>query len=287
MSSLIRDLRYGARMLLKKPGFSLTAVITLALGIGATTAIFTIVNAVLLRPLPYPDSDKLLFVGQTFRGGPSGGGPYGSGEPKFLFWKEHSQSFDSLACYSSFGGARGNLAGGDEAEYVSGWRVSEDFFRAFGVYPTLGRAFTRAEDAPGGERVVIMSHNLWQRRFGGRQEIVGQTVSFNDQPVTVVGVMPPDSQFGTGRGIDLFTPMQARPTAYHDPNAEVIGRLKPGVTIEQAREELKLIAEKYRTAFPRAMRDNESIGVRPYRSRSPARSNSICGFCWARSASCC
>jgi hypothetical protein len=135
MSSLIRDLRYGARMLLKAPNITLTAVITLALGIGATTAIFTIVNAVLLRPLPYPDADKLVFVGQSFRGGPTG-----TGEPKFLFWREQSQSFEALACYSSYGGARGNLAGGDEAEYVRGMRVSEDFFRVFGVYPALGRA---------------------------------------------------------------------------------------------------------------------------------------------------
>lgn len=260
MSSLMRDLRYGARMLIQKPGFSLTAVITLALGVGATTAIFTIVNAVLLRPLPYPDSDKLLFVGQTFQGQMSG-----TGEPKFLFWKEQSQSFDSLACYSSYGGARGNLSGGNEAEYVRGWRVSEDFFRAFGVYPALGRAFTRAEDTPGGERVAILSDGLWQKRFGGRQEIVGQTVSFNDQPVTVVGIMPPGFRFGAGDAVDLFTPMQARPTANYDPNAEVVGRLKPGVTIEQARAELKLIAEKYREAFPRAMRDNESIGAQPYK----------------------
>jgi predicted permease len=265
MQTLWQDLRYGARMLLKNPGFSLTAIITLALGIGATTAIFTIANAVLLRPLPYPDSGKLLFVGQTFRGGPNGGGPYGSGEPKFLFWREHNQSFESLACYSSFGGARGNLSGGNEAEYVSGWRVSEDFFRVFGVYPALGRAFTRAEDTPGGERVAILSHGLWQRRFGGKKEILGQTVSFNDQPVTVVGVMPPDFQFGTGRGIDLFTPMKALPNAHSNPNAEVVGRLKPGVTIEQAQAELKLIAEKYRAAFPREMRDGESIGARPYK----------------------
>jgi predicted permease len=265
MNTLLQDLRYGARMLMKQPGFTLIAVLTLALGIGATTAIFTIANAVLLRPLPYPDSGKLLFVGQTFRGGPNGGAPYGSGEPKFLFWREHSRSFESLACYSSFGGARGNLSGGSEAEYVSGWRVSEDFFRAFGVFPALGRAFTRAEDTPGGERVAILSHGLWQRSFGGRQEILGQAVSFNDQRVTVVGVMPPDFQFGTGKGIDLFTPMQARPDAHANPNAEVVGRLKSGVTLEQAREELKLIADKYRAAFPRAMRDGESAGARPYK----------------------
>src|SRR5262245_16360481 len=183
MSGMLRDLRYGARMLVKKPGFSLTAVLTLALGIGATTAIFTVVNAVLLRPLPYPEAGRLVYVSQTLRGE-----FIGSGEPKFLFWREQSRSFEALAWYSSFGGARGNLAGGDEVEDVRGLRVSEDFFRALGVYPALGRAFTRAEDAPGGERVAILSHGLWRRRFGGMKEILGRTVSLNDQPVTIVGI---------------------------------------------------------------------------------------------------
>src|SRR5215475_9833770 len=257
MQSLWQDLRYGARMLLKKPGFSLTAVVTLALGIGATTAIFTVANAVLLRPLPYPEADRLVYVGQTYNGELEG-----AGEPKFLFWREQSRSFEALACYSSYGGAQGNLAGGDEAEYVQGLRVSEDFFRALGVYPALGRAFTSAEDTPGGERVAILSHGLWQRRFGGKTEIVGRTVSFNDQAITIVGIMPPEFRFGSG--VDLFTPMQARRGVNPDENADVVGRLKPGVTIEQAKAELKVIAEKYRAAFPRQMREGESVGAQPY-----------------------
>src|SRR5215510_9919110 len=257
MSSLLRDLRYASRMLFQKPGFSLTAVLTLALGIGATTAIFTVVNAVLLRPLPYPEADRLVYVGQTLSGD-----FIGSGEPKFLFWREQSQSFEALACYSNYGGARGNLAGGNESEYVRGLRVSEDFFRALGVYPALGRAFTRAEDAPGGDRVAVLSHGLWQRQFGGKTEILGRTVSFNDQAMTIVGIMP--AQFRFDSGVDLFTPMQARPNAHSDENADVVGRLKPGVTIEQANAELKVIAEKYRAAFPRQMREGESVGAQGY-----------------------
>ena len=257
MSGLLRDLRYGARSLLKKPGFSLTAVLTLALGVGATTAIFTVVNAVLLRPLPYPEADRLAYVGQMYRSGLAG-----VGEPKFLFWREQSQSFEALACYSGYGGARGNLAGGNEVEYVRGLRVSEDFFRALGVYPALGRAFTRAEDTPGADRVAILSHDLWKRRFGGKKEILGQAVSFNDQPLAIVGIMPPEFRFGSA--VDLLTPMQARPNAHFDPNAEVVGRLKPGVTIEQAQAELKVIAEKYRAAFPRQMQEGESVRAQPY-----------------------
>src|SRR5205085_5184984 len=129
------------------------------------------------------------------------------------------------------GGARGNLSGGNEAEYVRGLRVSEDFFRVFGVSPALGRAFTKAEDTPGSERVAILSDGLWQRRFGGRKDLIGQTVQFNDQSLTVVGIMPPGFRFG--ERFDLYTPMQARAGANVDPNAEVIGRLKPGVTLEQ------------------------------------------------------
>jgi predicted permease len=257
MQTLWQDLRYGARMLLKKPGFTLIAVLTLAFGIGATTAIFSLVNAVLLRPLPYPDAERLLSVGQQFKRGLAA-----AGEPKFLFWREHNQSFEALAAYSGFGGAEGNLSGGSEAEFVRGLRVSEDFFRVLGVYPALGRAFTNAEDTPGSAPVAILSDGLWRRRFGGDAALLGQPALLNDRAVTIVGIMPP--QFRLGFGADLFIPMKARPNAHHDPNATVVGRLKPGVTLEQARVELKEIAEAYRAAFPHHMQEGESIGAQPY-----------------------
>ena len=257
MNTIWQDLRFGLRTLGKRPGFTLIAVLTLALGIGATTAIFTVVNAVLLRPLPYPDAERLVYVGQQYKDALAG-----VGEPKFMFWREQSQSFDGLACYSGFGGASGNLSGGAEAEYVRGLRVSEDFFRVLGVMPLVGRTFSHAEDTPGGERVAILSHALWQRSFGGRRDLLGQRVLFNDQSVTVVGVMPP--RFGFGEDVDLFIPMQARPTANYDPNAEVVGRLKPGVTLAQAQTELRHIADKYRAAMPRHMQEGESVSARPY-----------------------
>ncbi len=252
-----RDCRYGARSLRKSPGFTLVAVLTLALGIGATTSIFSVISAVLLRPLPYPDADRLVYVGQQYRNGLAA-----SGEPKFLFWREQSRSFEALACYSGFGGAGGNLAGGSEAEYVRGMRVSEDLFRALGVYPALGRAFTREEDTPGGARVVILSDGLWRRNFGGDASLIGRAVTLNGQPATVVGVMPPQFRFASGA--DLFVPMRAREGVNVDPNAEVVGRLKPGVSLEQAQAELKEIAERYRVAFPRHMSEGESVGVKPY-----------------------
>ncbi len=258
LESFWRDCRYGARSLRKSPGFTLVAVLTLALGIGATTAIFSVMNAVLLRPLPYPDAGRLVYVGQQYRSG-----LMGAGEPKFLFWREQSRSFEAMACYSGYGGAGGNLAGGGEAEYARGLRVSEDFFRVLGVYPARGRAFTREEDAPGGARVVILSDGLWRRSFGGDAGLIGKTVTLNGQPATVVGVMPPE--FRLDSEADLFVPMRAREGANVDPNAQVGGRLKPGVGLGQAQAELKEVAERYRAAFPKQMTEGESVGVKPYR----------------------
>ena len=258
MENFLQNIRYGARILLKKPGFTLIAVVTLALGIGANTAIFSVVNAVLLRPLPYPEPDRLMWVGQVYNGNQQA-----AGEPKFLFWREHNQSFEALAATSGFGGASGNLAGGNEAEHVNGVRVSQDFFRVLGVEPALGRAFTEAEDAPNGERVAILSDALWHRSFGADKNVIGRNITLNGESVTVVGVMP--AQFHFASGVDLFIPMRAKPTANHDPNATVIGRLKPGVTEAQAQAEMKQIAEQYRTHYPKAMAENETVGVRPYR----------------------
>jgi putative ABC transport system permease protein len=257
MRTLWQDLRYGIRTLLHQPGFTLVAVVALALGIGATTAIFSVVNAVLLRPLPFPEADRLVYIGQQYRGEIAG-----VGEPKFLFWREQSQSFEALACYSNYGGAGGNLAGGQEAEYVSGLRVSEDFFRALGVYPALGRTFTHEEDTPGSARIGILSDGLWRRSFGADKDVIGKTVMLNGQPLMIVGVMPPQFRFGSST--DLLVPMRAQRGSNVDPNAEVVGRLKPGVSLQQAQAELKVIAEKYRAAFPREMQAEESVGAEPY-----------------------
>ena len=256
MHSILQDLRYGFRMMSKKPGLTLIAVVILALGIGATTAIFTVVNAVLLRPLPYPSPDQLLSIGQQYKTELAG-----AGEPKFIFWREQSQSFESMAAYSNFGGAGGNLSGGSEPEFVRGLRVSEDFFHVLGVYPALGRVFSADEDKLGGERVAIMSDGLWRRRFGADPGLLGTSVLLNDKPVTVVGIMPPEFRFGA----DLFVPMRARPTANYDPNATVIGRLKPGVTIAKARAELQNVADNFRAAFPQQMQPGESVGAQSYK----------------------
>src|SRR5499426_3710095 len=254
MQTLWQDLRYGARMLSKQPGFTLIAALTLSLGIGANTAIFSVVNAVLLRPLPYPDPARLMQLGQSGTGGDDGS----VGEPKFLFWRDQNQTFEAMALYQPIGSGV-NLASGNDPEYVSALKVSLDFFRALGVAPSLGRGFTREEDQPGGERVAIVSYGLWRRRFGADEGLIGRSVAINGANYTVVGVLPPGFQFLPDA--DVFTPLRPSPGGDSDSNYGAIGRLKPGVTEAQAQADLKLVAEKYRAAFPRRMRPNESAAA--------------------------
>src|SRR5262245_24513826 len=268
MNSLWQDLRYGARMLSKQPGFTLIAALTLSLGIGANTAIFSVVNAVLLRPLPYPDPSRLMTLGQSGTGGDDGS----VGEPKFLFWREQNQTFEVMALYQPIG-AGVNLASGNDAEYVSALKVSQDFFRALGVAPSLGRAFTREEDQPGGERVAVVSDGLWRRRFGADAGLIGKSVAINSVNHTVVGVLPPGFQFLPDA--DVFTPLRPSLQGDSDPNYGAIGRLKPGLTDAQAQADMKLVAEKYRAAFPRRMQPNESAAVVPLQRSQTADVGSL------------
>ena len=256
METLLRDISYGIRSLLKRPGFTAIAVVTLALGIGANTAIFSVVNAVLLRPLPFPESQRVMWLGQK-----SSEVTQAAGQPKFIFWREQSQSFESMAAYEGFRGG-GNLAGGDEAEYVGGLHVSADFFRVLGVNPILGRTFTAEDDTRGAAPVVILSEGVWRRRFGADTGLIGKTISLNGKSVTVAGVMP--AQLDFLEDADLFEPLQASLQGDPNPNTTVIGRLKPGVTLAQAKAEMKLVAEKYRALNPKQMQPEESVGVAPY-----------------------
>src|SRR5215468_5653647 len=185
MQTLWQDLRYGARMLLKKPGFTLIAVVTLCLGIGANTAIFTIVNAVLLRPLPYPQSERLMEVGRAY---PGDEGVNSLSEPKFVFLRDNCQSFEAITGIQEMG-PNFQLSGESQAEYISGLYVTADFFRVLGALPASGRGFTAAEDSPAGERVAILGDGLWRRRFGADAAILGGKVSLNGQAHMIVGIM--------------------------------------------------------------------------------------------------
>jgi putative ABC transport system permease protein len=259
MQTLIQDLRYGARMLFNQPGFTLIAVLTLALGIGATTAIFSVVNAVLLRPLPFPQAERIVRLWESRV--PEDGLRVAVRYPNFQDWRQQQQSFTHLAAYREDGF---NLQTGAEARRLEGARVTVDFFNVLGVQPMQGRAFTAQEDAPHGERVVILSHALWQQSFGGAAQVLGQQIKVDGQSHTVVGIMPPGFNFpGYGyvnEDTHLWFPfaLEAPSTGRGPHLLRVLGRLQPAATVEQARADLATIAQRLAQAYPDT---NKNAGV--------------------------
>ncbi|MGH9837363.1 MAG: ABC transporter permease [Blastocatellia bacterium] len=254
MQTLWQDLRYGARMLMKKPGFTLIAVLTLALGIGANTAIFSVVNGVLLRPLPYLDSEQLTWVWMDNR--QEGIAEDIASWPNFEDWRAHNQSFQGMAGVRD---RRFNLTGTGEPEELNGANVSANFFDLMRVGPQYGRAFSAEEEQEGRDQVVVIGHGLWQQRFGGDAQLVGQTLSLNGQPHTIIGVMPPGFQFPNKTEIwkPLVPDAQLR-TARSAFWLPVIGRLKPGVTRAQAQTEMTGIAQRLEQQYPNS---NRGFGV--------------------------
>lgn len=250
-----QDLAYACRTLIKTPAFTIIAVTALALGIGANTAIFSVVDTVLLRPLPYKAADRLVMVWEDAS---QVGFPHNTPAPaNFIDWRAQSQVFEDLAATArlSF-----NLSGVGEPERIDGRRVSANLFTLLGVDAQLGRTFLPEEDQPGTNRVVIMSNGLWQRRFGSEPGIIGRPLTLNGESFTVVGVMPPKFQFPS-REDDLWIPIAfpaeeaARRGSHY---LEVVGRLKPGVTLEQARAEMNTIATRLQQQYPES---NSRIGV--------------------------
>jgi putative ABC transport system permease protein len=253
MQTLWQDLRYGARALLKNPGFALVAVITLGLGIGANTAIFSVVNAALLRRLPY-DATRLVAV-ESFNPQKEKRA-YGAPPADFWDWQEQSRTFEQLAMYS--GGGIG-LKESERIEVISGSRVTVNFFATFGVQPMLGRAFDNEEGFANGPRAVILSHGLWQQRYGGDPQIVGRTLKTTNGAMTVIGVMPPDFKFPSYS--QVWTPiardsgeMKSRASRY----CQAVGRIKQGETIESAQAEMKAIAARLASSYPK---DNQGRTV--------------------------
>jgi putative ABC transport system permease protein len=230
---MFQDLRYGMRMLLKKPGFTLIAVVTIALGIGANTAIFSVVNAVLLRSLPYQKADELVAIYST-NTREEGEGPISP--VTFLNLKNQNSVFSEMAAFDNRGWAA-NLTGSGEPERLQGYKVSANFFHWLGVAPMLGRAFVAEEDQPGNNRVVVLSHEIWQRRFGGDAALVGRSINLNGGAYTVIGVMPADFRY---LKTDVWTPFAWTPAdeKFDAACLEVGARLKPGVSAEQARSEV-------------------------------------------------
>ena len=250
-----RDLRYGLRTLRKNPGFTAVAVIALALGIGANSAIFSVVNTVLLRPLPYKDPERLAMVWEdNARSGFPRDTPAAA---NYVDWREQNQVFEGMAALAdeSF-----NLTGVGEPLRVDGQRVSADLFSLLGVEPQLGRAFRPEEDAPGANRVVLLSHGLWQRRFGSDPKIAGRPVNLNGESYTVVGVMPQGFQFPS-RNDELWVPIAftSREAANRNTHyLQVVARLKLGVTLGQAQAEMSTIAARLQRQYPQ---QNAELGA--------------------------
>ena len=204
MDNLFKDIRYGFRGLLKHPGFTLVAVITLALGIGANSAIFTVVNTVLLRPLPFAAPEQLVFIWQTHPFGKRiGVDQLPASNADFHDWQEQSNLFEGMSMIDSWGG---NLTGGATPEHVDGAKISVNLFSLLRAQPMLGSDFNLEQAKPGNERAVMLSHGLWQRRFGSDSKIVGQQIQIDGQPYTVQGVMGPGFVFPKDVGLpDYFS----------------------------------------------------------------------------------
>src|SRR5262245_52519580 len=259
MQTLWQDLRFGARMLWKKPGFTLIAVITLSLGIGANTAIFSVVDAVLLRPLPYPEAERLIFLLSTWRN-PQGTTTSGSAMPDYREWRDQNRTLEGLAGFH-YGDFNLSTTGGEPVR-VQGAYITSNLFNVLKVSPALGRLFTPEEDQFGRHRVVLLSHGLWQRSFGGDRAVVGREIKLGVESFTVAGVMPQGLPFFDNLPeVELWTPIAFTPGDSMDtrsnPFAFLVGRLKPGVTIEQAQADASAVARRIVEHFP----GNDGMGA--------------------------
>jgi predicted permease len=261
MGNLWNDIKHALQLFFRNPGFTITVIAALALGIGANTSIFTVVNAVLLKPLTYPNADRMVdFLAHT-----SGLANNLHSIPEFHFFQRQTNLFKEVVAYDNAGPGF-NLTGG-RPEQVHGIHVTEGHFRVYGAPVALGRTFTPQEDSPHGGKVVVLSYGLWQRRFGGDQAIVGKSISLGNEPYTVVGVIGKD--FVADPQADLWLPFQFDPVS-SDMNIffEVTGLLQPGVTVAQANAQLRAASSEYHREFP-------NTDWRPYFTVGPLRDSII------------
>jgi predicted permease len=254
LENLWQDLRYGVRMLLKRKGFTAVAMLTLALGVGANTAVFSVISAVLIRSLPFADADRLVMIWETH---PDIRGPIGT-HSDFLDWRSQAQSFQGMAAFSKKRYGKVGLTGHNETIEAQGTLVSQDLFSVLGLKPILGRNFLPEEEQPINNRVVILSQSLWNRAFANDPGVIGKSVQLNDNSFTVVGVMSEQYPLETDFWLPLSHLSQNDLTDRRYHSVRVIGRLKPGVTIEQARREMEAIADRLRQLYPAT---NKNIGV--------------------------
>src|SRR5258705_3493231 len=265
METLFKDVRHGIRSLLKHPGFTTIAVVTLALGIGANTAIFSVINAVLLRPLPYHEPDRLVTIWEEMP--QRGMYEIPVSFANLLDWVDQTKTLDQISAYTF---TNLNLSGVGEPARLGAVRSSASLFSLVGAAPLIGRSFLPEEDKEGANRVVILGHALRQSRFGSDSTIIGRSLTLDNQNYTVVGVMPSSFQFPVGFGYlrkvlndltDLYDPLAATSAELRRGNYSffAIGRLKPGVTFEQARAEMATIEGRLEQQYPDG---NTGIGIK-------------------------
>ena len=266
MTTLWQDLRYGLRVLAKSPGFTLVSILTLALGIGANTAIFTVVYGVLLRPLPFPDPDRIVQLAESYKQ-LTDEMDIDSRELKRL--QDYKEPFEHIAGYTSVGY---NLAAGNSAEHLRGMPVAASYFSVLGVQPALGRDFTEEDDRGGGQRVALISYTLWARRFGADPAQIGQKILLNGDPYTLIGVMPRGfspvavaTDLPNSGAADVWTPLAlVAKSVGSGENIGVLARLKPGVTYAQLQAQMNIVTQDFRREFPGVIGKELKISFLPY-----------------------
>ena len=259
IETFAQDLKHSLRMFARSPAFTVAAIAALTLGIGVNTAIFSVVNAVLLRPMAVPDPDRLV----VFMNVVAQGGEGASASPaKFQHYRRQTGVVQDVAAFTT---GVVNYTGGSFPEQLASGRVSADFFRLFGAAPILGRTFSPEEDRPGGGRVAILSERLWVSRFGSDPGVIGQAISLNSEPYTVIGVLGP-FHFEIGANPQVWTPFQLDPNTTDQGNYFLCaGRLKPGVSLENAQAQLRFSADEYKRRFPDAIGPDDAFSVMPIR----------------------
>ena len=261
MTTLWQDIRYALRVLRKSPGFTSIAILTLALGIGANTAVFTVVYGVLLRPLPFPHPERIVQLAESYKNSMDAKGLTATQLNRL---RRYSEPFAFIAGYTGVGY---NLTAGNAAEHLRGMPVNAEYFQVLGINPILGRDFLDEEDRGNGQHVAILSYGVWKRRLGGDASNIDQTILLNGEPFTVIGVMPRDFQPIGDEGAtepgapEVWTPLAlVAKTAGSGENISVLARLKPSVTPAQLQAQMQVVTEDFRREFP------EDVGKRIHAS---------------------
>ncbi len=265
MNDFLRDLKHSIRMFLQSPGFTITAVAALALGIGATTAIFSIVDSVLLKPLPVPDPDRLVILINTTVSDKGEAGSFAQGSPaKFAHWRAQSSVIQDVTAFRT--GVM-NYTGGEVAEQLRSVQASADFFKCWGVPILRGRGFAPEDDAMNGPKVALISQDLWTRRFASDPQILGKTISLSGEPFTIIGVVEANpGMLEFGPATEVYVPFQLDPNSSDQGHYfQVVARLKPGVGVQQAQARLQTSAGEYRAKFPNGLAPKGGFTVQAYR----------------------